>query len=70
MNMEREYFIKTLIEEVPGLTVEEADIILDSLVELLNRSISIGHNVKLVEFGEKSFLFNAKETDLSPLLVS
>ena len=61
--------IKALMEEVPGLTVDEANIIFDSLIELLNRSISIGHNVKLIGFGEKSFLFNAKETDLSPLLV-
>ncbi|MBA7596490.1 hypothetical protein ES703_03462 [subsurface metagenome] len=68
MKMEREYLVKSLIEEVPELTVDEANIIVDSLAELLNRSISIGHNVKLIGFGEKPLLFNAKDTDLSPLL--
>ncbi|MBA7533523.1 hypothetical protein ES705_25763 [subsurface metagenome] len=68
MNIKREYLVKALMEEVPELTVDEANIILDSLAELLDRSISIGHNVKLIGFREKPFLFNAKETDLSPLL--
>jgi len=70
MKMEREYLINALMEEVPELTIDEANIILNSLIELLDSSISIGHNVKLIGFGEKPLLFNAKETDLSPLLVS
>lgn len=69
MKREREYLIKSLREEVPELTLDEANIVLDSTLELLNRSISIGRNVKLIGFGEKPVLFNAKETDFSPLLV-
>ena len=69
MKLEREYLIKSLMEEVPELTVDEANIILDSLVELLNRSISIGHDVKLIGFGGKPFVFHAAGTDSSPLLV-
>ena len=69
MNLEREYIIRTLTEEVPGLTVKEATIIFDSLVELLNRSIRIGHDVKLIGLGGKAFIFRAAEADLSPSLV-
>ena len=69
MSIEREELLRSLMEEVPELTIYEANIILDSLFELLGRSISIGHDVKLVGFGEKPFLFRADKTNSSPLLV-
>lgn len=69
MNMKREDLIKSLMKEVPELTENEANIILDSLIELMSRSISIGHDIKLVDFGQKPLRFDATKTDLSPLLV-
>lgn len=64
----REEFIKKLIKGVKGLTREEAEIILDTVKDLLKASYKRNRSIKFVDFRSKAFEFHPK--DLKPILRS